>query len=172
MTKYFDVGRLVNTQGLKGEVRVISVTDFEEERYEPGTELTLFQEGQEPVTLIVKSHRKHKNFDLLTFEGLTRIEDVEGFKGGTLKVAETQLHELDENEFYFHEIIGLTVVTEENKVLGTIKEILPLGSNDVWVVKREGQKDLLIPYIEDVVKEVDLEKNQAVVTLLEGMLDE
>lgn len=172
MQKYFDVGRIVNTQGLKGEVRVISVTDFSEERYQPGSVLTLFQEGKEPMELRVNSHRKHKNFDLLTFEGLNRIEQVEVFKGGTLKITEEQLHELDEDEFYYHEIIGLTIVTEEGEELGTIKEILPLGSNDVWVVKRKGHKDLLLPYIKDVVQEVDLEAGVARVTLLEGMLDE
>lgn len=172
MAKYFDVGKIVNTQGLKGEVRVISVTDFEEERYRAGSVLTLFQDGKDPIDLVVKSHRKHKNFDLLTFEGLNRIEDVEIFKGGMLKVSEDLLTELSDNEFYFHEIIGLDVATEEQEVLGTIKEILPLGSNDVWVVKRKGKKDLLIPYIADVVKTVDLEAGKVTVTLLEGMLEE
>lgn len=170
--KYYDVGRVVNTQGLKGEVRVISVTDFSEERYQKGASLTLFREGKELVELTVKSHRKHKNFDLLTFEGLNRIEDVEGFKEGVLKIAEEQLHELAEEEYYYHEIIGLTVLTEEKETLGKIKEILPLGANDVWVVGRPGKKDLLIPYIADVVQKVDLDQGTVHVTLLEGMLEE
>lgn len=172
MENYFDVGKIVNTQGLKGEVRVISVTDFAEERYKKGASLTLFREGQNPLELSIKSHRKHKNFDLLTFEGFNRIEEVEPFKGGTLKISADQQHELEETEYYYHEIIGLSVVSDEEEELGEIKEILPLGANDVWVVRRKGKKDLLIPYIADVVQEVDLESGMVRVTLLEGMLDE
>ncbi len=172
MDQFFEVGKIVNTQGLKGEVRVISVTDSAEERYQTGNELTLFQEGKDPMTLTIRSHRKHKNFDLLTFKDHPRIEDVESYKEGILKVAEKDLHELEEQEFYYHEIIGLDVFTEEGESLGVIDEILPLGANDVWVVKQKGKKDLLLPYIADVVKEVDLDKGLVRITLLEGMLDE
>lgn len=172
MEQYFEVGNIVNTQGLKGEVRVISVTDFAEERYKKGSSLMLFQEGKEPIELIVKSHRKHKNFDLLSFEGKNRIEDVEGYKGGTLKIAAEQLHDLEDEEFYYHEIIGLEVKLESGEVLGKIKEILPLGSNDVWVVQRKGKKDLLLPYIKDVIQEVNVTEGYVVATPLEGMLDE
>ena len=172
MEQYFSVGTIVNTQGLKGEVRVISVTDFAKERYKKGSVLTLFQDGKAPIELTVKSHRKHKNFDLLTFEGKDRIEDVEIYKGGTLKITSEAMHDLGEEEFYFHEIIGLEMKLESGESLGKVKEILPLGSNDVWVVKREGKKDLLLPYIKDVIKEVNVAEGYAVATPLEGMLEE
>ncbi len=68
MSQYFKVGKIVNTQGLKGEVRVISTTDFAEDRYQKGVELALFRDGEFEKLLTVKSHRRHKNFDLLTFE--------------------------------------------------------------------------------------------------------
>ena len=68
MTDYLNVGKIVNTQGIKGEVRVISKTDFPEERYQKGATLLLFQEKKAPIELVVKSHRKHKNFDILSFE--------------------------------------------------------------------------------------------------------
>ncbi|UJF14922.1 ribosome maturation factor RimM [Jeotgalibaca sp. MA1X17-3] len=172
MEKYFDVGKIVNTQGLKGEVRVISFTDFAEKRYEKGNSLMLFQDQKSPIELTIKSHRKHKNFDLLMFEGFHNINQVEPFKGGTLRVSADEQHELEEMEYYYHEIIGLSVISDQDEELGKIKEILPLGSNDVWVVTKKGQKDLLIPYIKDVVKEVDLESGMVRVTLLEGMRDE
>lgn len=172
MEKYFDVGKIVNTQGLKGEVRVISFTDFAEERYKKGNSLMLFQDQKSPIELKIQSHRKHKNFDLLMFEGFHNINQVEPFKGGTLKVSADEQHELGEMEYYYHEIIGLSVISDQEEDLGEIKEILPLGSNDVWVVTKKGQKDLLIPYIKDVVKEVDLENGMVRVTLLEGMRDE
>lgn len=172
MEKYLDVGKIVNTQGLKGEVRVISFTDFAEERYKKGKTLKLFQDQKNPLELKIKSHRKHKNFDLLMFEGFNNINEVEPLKGGTLKISADEQHELDEMEYYYHEIIGLSVISDQDEKLGEIKEILPLGSNDVWVVTKKGQKDLLIPYIKDVVKEVDLESGMVRVTLLEGMRDE
>ena len=172
LEKYFDVGQIVNTQGLKGEVRVISVTDFADERYKKGEIVFLFQDGKDQKELIIKSHRKHKNFDILTFEGMNRIEEVEPFKGGTLKISEKQQHELSEEEYYYHEIIGLTVFSDQEEEFGKIKEILPLGANDVWVVDRKGKKDLLIPYIKDVVQNVNLDAGTVHVTLLEGMLDE
>lgn len=172
MENYLEVGKIVNTQGLKGEIRVISLTDFAEERYKKGSVLTIFQDGKEPVEITVSSHRKHKNFDILTFEGHPRIEDVEGYKGSILKVSKEHIQELEGEEYYYHQIIGLSVVTEDGTQLGTIKEILSPGANDVWVVGEKGKKDLLIPYIKDVVNEVNLEEGMVIVTLLEGMLEE
>ncbi|MDR0921732.1 MAG: ribosome maturation factor RimM [Lactobacillales bacterium] len=172
MTKYYNVGKIVNTQGIRGEVRVISQTDFPEERYQKGNTLVLFQEKKEPLELVIKSHRKHKNFDILSFEGHPNINDVEKYRDGILKVSEEDLQELDEDEFYYHEIIGLTVQTTEGKEIGKIKEILSPGANDVWVIQRKGKKDALIPYIESVVKEIDLEKGVVQVELMEGLIDD
>ncbi len=92
MEKWFNVGKIVNTQGIKGEVRVISITDFPEKRYKPGNLLYLFlPKSNTPMELTVKSHRTHKNFELLTFEGLENINEVEKFRDGILKVPESQL---------------------------------------------------------------------------------
>ena len=172
MTEYLNVGKIVNTHGIRGEVRVISQTDFPEERYRNGAELTLFRENKEPLPLIVSGHRKHKNFDLLTFEGYPNINDVEPFRNGILKVTKDDLVDLAENEFYYHEIIGLEVVEEDGTIIGKVKEILSPGANDVWVVQRKGKKDALIPYIESVVHTIDLENGQVTVEIPEGLLDD
>lgn len=172
MTEYLNVGKIVNTHGIRGEVRVISQTDFPEERYRKGAELILFRENKEPLPLIVSGHRKHKNFDLLTFEGYPNINDVEPFRNGILKVTKDDLVDLAENEFYYHEIIGLEVVEEDGTVIGKVKEILSPGANDVWVVQRKGKKDALIPYIESVVHTIDLENGQVIVEIPEGLLDD
>lgn len=140
MTDYLNVGKIVNTQGIKGEVRVISKTDFPEERYQKGAMLLLFQEKKAPIELVVKSHRKHKNFDILSFEGHPNINDVEKYRDGILKVAKDNLAELAEDEFYYHQIIGATVYDETSSELGKIKEILSPGANDVWVVQRPKKK--------------------------------
>lgn len=172
MTEYLNVGKIVNTHGIRGEVRVISQTDFPEERYQKGAKLVLFREHKAPLELTVAGHRKHKNFDLLTFEGYPNINDVEPFRDGILKVSKEDLVDLEENEFYYHEIIGLTVIEEDGRVIGKVKEILSPGANDVWVVQRKGQKDALIPYIESVVKKIDLENEVVTVEIPEGLLDD
>ncbi|MGR6115177.1 ribosome maturation factor RimM [Aeribacillus composti] len=169
--KWFQVGKIVNTHGIRGEVRVVSVTDFPDERYKHGNRLYIFQKDKEPVEVIVKSHRIHKNFDLLSFEGYDSINEVEPFKGSDIKVPESQLGSLDEGEYYFHEIIGCSVYTEDGDELGIINEILTPGANDVWVVKRKGKKDLLIPYIEDVVKHIDVKEKRVIIFPMEGLLD-
>ncbi|BDG48073.1 ribosome maturation factor RimM [Parageobacillus sp. KH3-4] len=172
MEKWFNVGKIVNTHGIRGEVRVISRTDFPEERYKKGNTLYIFMEkSEEPIEVIVKSHRVHKSFDLLSFEGYDSINLVEKFKGAMLKVPESQLGELNEGEYYFHEIIGCTVVTEEGETVGTVSEILTPGANDVWVVKRNNGKEVLIPYIEDVVKNVDVEAKIITIRPMEGLLE-
>lgn len=171
MEKWFNVGTIVNTHGIKGEVRVISRTDFADERYKKGNSLFLFMSDKdEPIELIVQSHRVHKNFDLLTFEDYGDVNQVEKFKGGKLKVSEKQLGSLAEDEYYFHEIIGCLVVTDQGEEIGVVKEILTPGANDVWVVKGKGGKEQLIPYIEDVVKEIDVQAKRIVITPLEGLL--
>ncbi|HSU80270.1 MAG TPA: ribosome maturation factor RimM [Candidatus Angelobacter sp.] len=173
MTEWFQVGKIVNTHGIRGEVRIISHTDFADDRYQAGNELAIGESPNGPLTHVtVESHRHHKNFDLLTFEGYPNINDVQGFKGLNLYVSEDQLGELDEHEYYYHEIIGCVVVTDEEKELGKIKEILSTGANDVWVIQRKGKRDLLIPYIEDVVKEVDPVEKKVVIHVIEGLIDD
>ena len=135
---YYNVGKIVNTQGLQGELRVLSVTDFA---------------------------------DIVKFKGLYHINDVEKYKGCSLKIAEENLTDLDDWEFYYHEIIGLDVY-EGDTLIGQVKEILQPGANDVWVVKRKGKKDLLLPYIPPVVLDVDVAAGRIEVELMEGLDDE
>lgn len=168
---YFNVGKIVNTHGIRGEVRVISRTDFPEERYAPGSQLALFMPGSKtPIPLIVASHRRHKNFDLLTFENHPNINDVEKYRDGILKVSDEQLGDLEEGEFYYHEVIGCTVFTTEGMEIGTVTEILETGANDVWTVTPAQGKPHYIPYIEEVVKEVDVEEKRIVIEPMEGLL--
>ncbi|WP_161879221.1 ribosome maturation factor RimM [Alkalibacterium sp. MB6] len=167
--EYFDVGKVVNTHGLKGEVRVISITNLPEVRYQTGEPLTWFGEDGTSVELTVKSHRVHKSFDLLTFEGYSSINDVEHFVGGMLRVNEEQMIELPENEFFISDIIGSLVVEDTGEEVGKVKEVLETGANDVWVIQRQGKKDLLIPYIESVVLDVDVDDKRVTIHMMEGL---
>ena len=169
---YFNVGKIVNTQGLQGEMRVLSVTDFAEERFKKGNILALFDKKDQFVMDVeIASHRKVKNFDIIKFKGMYHINDIEKFRDFTLKVREEDLTDLEDGEFYYHEIIGLEVY-ENDLFLGTIKEILQPGANDVWVVKRKGKRDLLLPYIPPVVLRIDIERGRVDVEILEGLDDE
>ena len=169
---YYNVGKIVNTQGLQGEMRVLSVTDFADERFKKGAELALFDEKDQFVqTVTIASHRKHKNFDIIKFKDMYHINAIEKFKGFSLKVAEEDLTDLEDGEFYYHEIIGLDVY-ENDQLIGQIKEILQPGANDVWVVKRKGKRDLLLPYIPPVVLNIDIPGNRVDVDILEGLDDE
>lgn len=170
MEKWFNVGKIVNTHGIRGEVRIISRTDFPEERYQIGNRLSVFIPEKDPIEVVVKSHRLHKQFDLLTFEGYENVNDVEPFKGALLKVNESQLGDLGEDEYYFHEIIGCTVMTETGEEIGVIKEILTPGANDVWVVKGQRAKEILIPYIDEIVKEINIDEKKIKIHLMEGLL--
>ncbi|OES43636.1 ribosome maturation factor RimM [Domibacillus iocasae] len=171
MSTWFNVGKIVNTHGLRGEVRVLSRTDFPEKRYKKGSELAVFKQGdKEGTPVIVASHRTHKTFDLLTFEGRPSIQDVEAFKGAVLKVHEAHLGGLDEGEFYFHEIVGCEVKTAAGDVIGVVKEVLTPGANDVWVVQN-GAKEVYIPYIDDVVKSVDPDEKLIIIEPIDGLLE-
>ena len=151
---YYNVGKIVNTQGLQGEMRVMSVTDFAEERFKKGSVLALFDKKDNFVMNVeIASHRKMKNFDIVKFKGMYHINDIEKYRDFTLKVAEEDLSDLDEGEFYYH-------------------EILQPGANDVWVVKRKGKRDLLLPYIPPVVLNIDLENSRVDVEIPEGLDDE
>ena len=165
----FIVGKIVGTHGIKGEVKVKRITDFVE-RFDKGNILYI-QEDQEEISLTIDGFRTHKNMDILHFEGLNSINDVEPFKGATLKIKKEQLTELDEHEYYYHEIIGCTMYTTAGDRLGVIESILSPGANDVWVVQSSNGKELLIPYIEDVVKKIDVDNKQVTIELMEGLID-
>lgn len=170
MEKLYDVGKIVNTHGVKGEVRVIRITDFEE-RFLPGNSLYISRKEQEPIAVTIETHRIHKQFDLLTFKEFSEIKEVEKFKDSLLKIAESDLTPLAKGEYYYHEIIGCTVKTEQGEEIGEIISVLSPGANDVWVVQTNDKKEVLIPYINDVVKAVDIDQKSVQIHLLEGLID-
>ena len=165
------VGKIVNTHSLKGEVKVISSTDFEEERFKKGSKLLITRGNQLIREVIVESYRNHKNFLLVKFEGIDLVEEAEKLKNLQIKIDSDEVGELEENEFYFHEIIGCQVFDENDRNLGEIIDILTPGANDVWVIKGEKGKEILIPYIEDVVKQIDIINKKVNIEVMEGLID-
>ncbi|HTG68925.1 MAG TPA: ribosome maturation factor RimM [Candidatus Udaeobacter sp.] len=171
--KWFTVGKIVNTHGLRGELKILSQTDFADVRFAAGSKLLMLNE-ENGASLEVKviSSRPNKNIYILKLEGFNDINQVEKYKGWVLKVSEANLVDLDEGEYYYHEIIGCRVVTEEGEELGTISEILSPGANDVWVVDRPkgSGKQLLLPVIDEVLISVNTTEKTVTVRLMEGLI--
>ncbi|HSH24525.1 MAG TPA: ribosome maturation factor RimM [Massilibacterium sp.] len=173
MDDLLKVGKIVNTHGIHGEVRVIPITDFVEERFQKKNQLLVVTSSREKKTVTIKSHRKHKQFELVTFEEYDTINEVEALKGLTLYIEKEKLHPLEEGEYYYFEIIDCQVVTTEGKELGVVREILSPGANDVWVVyDSKNKKEYYIPYIDEVVKQIDIKEKKIIIHPLEGLLDE
>lgn len=167
-----NVGKIVNTHGVRGEIKVWPQTDFPDVRFRAGNKLLLVnpEAAGQPLTVEVVSAREQKNMFVVRLKGWDDINLVEKYKGWELKVEADDRVPLEADEYYLSDIIGCTVVTEEGETLGVIKEILSPGANDVWVVKRPKGADLLLPFIDEVVKEVDVAARSVKVHLMEGLL--
>lgn len=171
--KWFNVGKAVNTHGIRGELKVVPHTDFPEERFRKGSKLALTDPNDQArrVNVEVENARLHKNVYMVKLKGYDDINEVLPYKGWMLQVSEEQRKPLGEDEYYYHEILGCTVITDEGEELGTIREILTPGANHVWVVERSKGKPVLLPVIDDVVLEVDVQAKRVLVHVMEGLID-
>lgn len=167
---YIAVGLITSAHGLRGEVKVELHTDFPE-RFAPGVKLFL---GEDLEEVTVSSARPHQGQVLLQFEGYESREAVDEIRGLWIFVPDDQAVELEEDTYFVHDIIGLSVQTVAGELLGTVKEVLFTGANDVYIVTPpdDPKREILLPAIEEVVKQVDLDKGILVVEPLPGLLDE
>lgn len=118
----------------------------------------------------VISIRPHKNIFLLKLEGLDSIDAAEKFRGADIHIRKDSLDRKSEDEFFWFELIGLKVFLSNGLCIGIIRDILVTGSNDIYVIK-DGDKELLIPALQEVVLEIDLENNKMIIAEFEGLLD-
>lgn len=169
MTERFQVGVITTPHGLRGEVKVYPTTD-DPSRFKILKELILKEKRSERV-LKVRSVKFFKQFVILGFEGLNRIEDVEGLRSCPLLVERKDAVPLEEDEYYVADLIGLSVRNEDGREIGTLKEVLETGANDVYVVEREGLKDLLLPAISQCILDVQHEEGYITVHIMEGLED-
>lgn len=160
-----EIGTIVGTHGIKGEVKIYSTTDFADERYQEGNMLTLRMPNHE-VTLEIESHRFHKNRDLIKFVGLDNINDVEKYKGAI--VLAEQGDDLEEGEYYYQDIIGCDIVDENERNLGKVISILEMPTQDVLEVEDENGT-YMIPYVDAFIVEEDIDNKRIVVSLIEGL---
>ena len=166
--RYFEIGKIVNTQGIKGEVRIIPTT-FDPKRFELLESVQIFI-GNVTKTLSIENVRYHKQFVLVKFKEINDMNDAEKLKTAIIKIAESDALPLQEDEYYIADLYDMEVKTVSGEYLGIIIEILFTGANDVYIVKDGDKKEILIPAIKQCIKEVDIEKNEMTVMLLEGLI--
>ena len=166
----YQVGAITQTHGVRGEVKVFPLTD-DVMRFKNMKDLIL-DTGRQQITLEVTSARPQKNLVILKFKGYDSINDVEKYKGAKLYVTKENRVACDEDEYFIADLIGLTVVTDDGSVLGTLTDVITTGANDVYAVKMESEKELLIPAIHDCILQVNDDERKMTVHLLDGLLDE
>ena len=167
---YIEIGKAVNTHGLKGELKIESWSDFDEIRYTPGNFVWL-KRGKELIRLKVKSFRVHKGYSLVSFEELKDINEAEPFKNCVVYVDENDRQELPEGEYYFDELTGMDVYDEEGNYIGEVISVEETnGAQDNLRVQRDGKPDALIPNVPAFVKEVNMEENKITIHVIGGLL--
>lgn len=164
---YFVIGDIVNTQGIKGEMRVIPCVD-DVTRFELLDKVYVDKRGK-ITEYDVENIRYHKQFVLLKLKGIDDMTSAEMLKGSVVKITEDMAVPCEEGEYYIKDLYDMTVFTDEGEELGIIKDILFTGANDVYVIGQEKGKDILIPAIKQVVLDVDVENKKMTIHLLEGL---
>lgn len=166
--EYIEIGQIVNTNGLKGVVKVNPFTDdiskFEDLKY------VYIQLKNEFKKVKIEQVRYNKNQVLLKLEGIDSIEEAEKYRNFYLKTEKESQEDLGEDTYYIVDLIGIDVYSDKNEYLGKIEDVFPTGSNDVYVVKDNLGKQILIPAIADVVKEVDLKNKKMIINLIPGLI--
>lgn len=164
-----EVGKIINTHGLRGEVKVAAWTDTPDVFEDLST--VYIKNKNEYAPLTVGSVKYQKNNLIVKFRELSDINEAEPLKNSVLYAERSELGELEEGVYYIADLIGVTVKKDSGEVIGKIKDVMQTGANDIYVVARKDMKDLLIPVLPDVVLSVDIEAKEAVVHLLEGLED-
>ncbi len=162
------VGKIVKSQGNKGEVQVVPLTD-DPRRFEKLEHIYLIKGSPTPRSYKIESLRYHKRDRvILKLEGCHSINDAKALVSAYLAIEQKDLIPLPEGSYYHFQLIGLETSTVEGEYLGVLNEIIATGSNDVYVTKNK-DKEYLIPAIKDVILQVDIENNKLIVKLPEGL---
>jgi len=160
MNDYLVVGKIVNTHGLKGEIKILPYTD-DIDRFFDFDYLILDDDSNEKLFIDVV--RIHKNTVLTTFKGLNDINLAEKYKGKNVKIERENATKLPEGSYFIVDLIGCTVFNTSEEELGVINDVIQTGSNDVYVIKGKDKNDILVAAIKDVVKSIDIESKRIVI---------
>lgn len=166
--EYFEVGQIVNTFGIKGFVKVKPFTDDMERFYE--LKKILIQKNKELIQYQIEEVKFHKTVILIKFKGVEDIDMAEKLKGCYLKIKREDARKLPKDTYFIADLIGLKVYTETGDLLGKVDDIYNNKSSDIYVVKDELGKQILLPGIKKVIKLIDLDNEKIIVHLLEGLV--
>ncbi len=170
MTETFQVGVIASTHGLQGEVNVFPTTQ-DPQRFKKLKKVTLHTQKGEELELDVVSARFFKKFVIVKFKQFNNINEVEKFRGCELTIDRKDAIKLEPGEFYCADLIGLSIVDEDDNELGTLTEILQTGANDVYeMTRKDSEEKVYIPAIKDCVKAIDVEGRKIVIHVMDGLL--
>lgn len=167
MEQFLQVGVISSTHGVRGEVKVFPTTD-DPSRF---TELknVILDAGRTQIPLEIQRVKFFKQFVILKFKGIDNINDIEKYKGRPLLINREDAVDLEEDEYYIADLIGMTVITDEGEK-GTLIDVIETGANEVYVVEFENLGEVLLPAIHDCILDVDIEEMQMQVHLLPGLI--
>ena len=166
------IARIVKARGIRGEVACDIATDFPE-RFEAleNEETTVVMPNGARLRLVLERHWFHKDRVILKFLGIETMTAAEEIVGGRLIISEADALELEEDEFYEYELIGLRVVTADGQSIGRVRELMRTGSADLLVVDLEDGREALIPFVDEICPTVDLAAEQVIINPPAGLLD-
>ena len=168
MEDFFQVGIYTNTHGIRGEIKVFPTTD-DPKRFKKLKQV-IMRTPKEDRIYTIEQVRFAKQMVLLKFKDVDTINDIERYKGSGLFVPRAEAVPLGKDEYFIADLIGITVSTEEGRVLGQLQEVLQTGANDVYVIRGE-EREWLLPAIADCVQKVDVEAGTMTVRLMPGLED-
>lgn len=163
-----EIGQIVNTYGIKGFLKVVPYTD-DIKRFEKLNSIYI-QTKKALETVTIEEVKYSKNLVLLKIKGIDNINDAENYKNCYIKINRSDAVELPEDSYFIIDLIGIKVYTDEGEELGDIVDVFPTGANDVYVVKNEIGKQVLLPAIGDVIKNVDIKNKKMIIHLIEGLV--
>lgn len=168
MQEYFEIGQIVNTFGLKGVVKANLFTD--DIRKIEDFNKVLIEKNKKLEEYEIEEVKYNKNQVLIKFKGIDDIDKAEQLRNCWIKIHRDNEKELPDDTYYIVDLIGLEVISDKGEKLGTLKEVFPIpsGNHDVYVVET-GEKDLLLPAIGEIIKQVDISNNRIIVHLIEGL---
>ena len=167
MEDLLKVGVITTTHGIRGEVKVYPTTDAD--RF-LDLEYVLLDTGREKRKLEIENVKYFKNLVILKFRGIDNINDIERYKRCPLLVERKDAVELEEDEYFIADMIGIEVVTEDDKPFGTLKDVMETGANDVYVIDTDEHGEVLIPAIRECILDVDIENQKMKIHLMDGLI--
>lgn len=170
MEKYLRVGVITSPHGVRGEVKVYPTTD-DVMRFKKLDKVILDLGRGETRELKIRQVKFFKNMVILKFKGYDNINDVETWRQKDLLITREQAVTLQPDEYFITDLIGLLVKDDTGAEVGTVKDVLETGANDVYVVALPNGKELLLPAIKDCILSVDIEAGEMTVHILDGLMD-